>query len=75
MMRIRSLVVQMIKINIKKNHYHLDLVVSVDNITQSKQLVSKRFGVFRESHYNYLVYKTKKQILVFLNFGQLKDNY
>ena len=65
MMRIRSLEVQMIKINIRKNLYHLDLAVSVDNITQSKQLVSKRFGVFRESHYNYLVYKTIKTNLSF----------
>ena len=33
MMRILSLVAQMIKINIKKNLYHLDLAVPVDNLT------------------------------------------
>ena len=40
MMKILSLVAQMIKINFKKNLYHLDLGGSVDNITKSKQLIS-----------------------------------
>ena len=39
-MRILSLVVQMININFKKNLYHLDLVVSVDNLTQTKQMIT-----------------------------------
>ena len=65
MMRIHSLVVKMIKINIKKNLYHQDLAVLVDNISQSKQFISKRLGFFLESHYNYLVYETLETNLSF----------